>query len=82
MKVKEIMIDNGKAIGVLLEDGKVIQVDGVVASNTDSRHLVLDLLGESQGGPMITDENWPDAGAISADCCKRFRATMLTGVMW
>src|SRR5262249_62076934 len=36
-----------------LEDGEVIALDGVLASNVDPRHLALDLLGEAQVGETI-----------------------------
>jgi beta-carotene ketolase (CrtO type) len=64
-KVAEIVVENGKAVGVRLEDGETVQVDGIVASNTDPRHLVLDLLGEDQVGPKIAGEirryEWGDS---------------------
>jgi len=53
-KATEIVIEEGKAKGVRLESGEFIAVDGVVASNADPRHLVLDLIGEDAVGAAVT----------------------------
>jgi beta-carotene ketolase (CrtO type) len=52
--VSRIELTNGKASAVRLEGGETVAVDGVIASNVDPRHLVLDLLGEAQAGEVIT----------------------------
>jgi len=51
--VKSIAVEKGRATSVSLEDGEVIALDGVLASNVDPRHLALDLLGEAQVGETI-----------------------------
>ena len=51
--VKSIAVGKGRATSVRLESGEVIALDGVLASNVDPRHLVLDLLGEAQVGETI-----------------------------
>jgi phytoene dehydrogenase-like protein len=48
--VKSIVVEKGSATSVRLENGEVIALDGVLASNVDPRHLALDLLGEAQIG--------------------------------
>ena len=48
--VRNVVVRDGKAMAVVLEDGSEITVGGVVASNVDPRHLTLDLLGESVVG--------------------------------
>jgi phytoene dehydrogenase-like protein len=64
-KVREIVVEGGKAVGVRLEHGEMVHVDGVVASNTDPHHLVLDLLGERQVGSEVADKihryEWGDS---------------------
>ncbi len=64
-KVAEIVIDGGKAKAVRLDSGETIDVDGVVASNADPRHLVLDLIGEAAAGPVIAGKikryEWGDS---------------------
>jgi beta-carotene ketolase (CrtO type) len=52
-KVAEILVENDRAVGVRLEGGEAIQVDGVVASSVDPAHLVLDLLGETHAGADV-----------------------------
>jgi beta-carotene ketolase (CrtO type) len=64
-KVAQILVRNGRAIGVRLEDGETIEVDGVVASSSDPSHLVLDLLGESCVGAEVAGKirryEWGDS---------------------
>ena len=52
-KVAEIVIEGGRAKAVRLDSGETIAADGVVASNVDPRHLVLDLIGEAKVGAAI-----------------------------
>jgi hypothetical protein len=40
-------VEKGRAVSVRLDNGEVIGLDGVLASNVDPRHLALDLLGEA-----------------------------------
>jgi phytoene dehydrogenase-like protein len=51
--VKSIAVEKGRAISVRLENGEVIALDGVLASNVDPRHLALDLLGEAEIGETV-----------------------------
>jgi phytoene dehydrogenase-like protein len=51
--VKSIAVEKDRAISVRIEDGEVIALDGVLASNVDPRHLALDLLGEARIGEAI-----------------------------
>jgi phytoene dehydrogenase-like protein len=51
--VKSIAVEKGRATSVRLDNGEVIALDGVLASNVDPRHLALDLLGEAQIGETI-----------------------------
>ena len=64
-KVAEIVIEGGNAKAVRLDSGETIAVDGVVASNVDPRHLVLDLLGEAEVGATIAGKikryEWGDS---------------------
>jgi phytoene dehydrogenase-like protein len=63
--VREIVVRDGRAVGVRLADGETIAVSRLVASNVDPRHLVFDLLGEAQVGPVIADRirryEWGDS---------------------
>jgi beta-carotene ketolase (CrtO type) len=52
-QVEKIVVENGKALAVQLSDGEEIKCGKLVASNAHPRHLVLDLLGESQVGANI-----------------------------
>jgi beta-carotene ketolase (CrtO type) len=54
--VTEIECVNGRATGVRLASGERIAVDGVVASNVDPKHFVLDLIGEATLGPVIAEK--------------------------
>ena len=47
-QVRNILIENGKAIAVRLFNGEEIEVGNLIASNVDPQHLVLDLLGEDE----------------------------------
>jgi phytoene dehydrogenase-like protein len=51
--VKSIAVEKGRAVSVRLDNGEVIALDGVLASNVDPGHLALDLLGEAQIGETI-----------------------------
>jgi beta-carotene ketolase (CrtO type) len=51
--VKSIALKKGRATGILLDSGETIALDGVMVSNVDPRHLVLDLLGEVQVGQTV-----------------------------
>jgi phytoene dehydrogenase-like protein len=51
--VKSIVVKKGRATCVTLENEEGIALDGVLASNVDPRHLVLDLLGEAQVGEGV-----------------------------
>lgn len=53
-KVARILIEQGRAVGVGLANGEEVRVDGVIASNVDPQHLVLDLLGEDHAGAELT----------------------------
>jgi beta-carotene ketolase (CrtO type) len=44
--VEKIIINNGRAIGVKLENGKIIDVKKVVASSTDPYTLIINHIGE------------------------------------
>jgi beta-carotene ketolase (CrtO type) len=55
-KVEEILVESGRAAGVRLQGGETVRCEGVVASATDPRHLVLDLLGERHAGRGIADK--------------------------
>ncbi|MGD9890733.1 MAG: phytoene desaturase family protein [Dehalococcoidia bacterium] len=63
--VKEIVVRDGKAVAVRLDGGETIDVDQVIASNVDPRHLALDLLGEAAVGPAVADKirhyEWGDS---------------------
>lgn len=52
----EIVCDGGRARAVKLKSGESVAVDGVVASNVDPKHFVLDLLGEATLGSGIADK--------------------------
>jgi phytoene dehydrogenase-like protein len=64
-RVESIVVRDGRAVSVRLTDGEEIAVGGVVASNVDPGHLVLDLLGESVVGSVIADKirqyEWGDS---------------------
>lgn len=51
--VRRISVEQGRAARVTLGTGETIEARGVIASNVDPRHLVLDLLGEAQAGATI-----------------------------
>ncbi len=54
--VKSIAVEKGRAVSVTFDNGEVIALDGVLASNVDPRHLALDLLGEAQIGETIASK--------------------------
>jgi phytoene dehydrogenase-like protein len=54
--VKSIAVEKGRAVSVRLDNGEVIGLDGVLASNVDPRHLALDLLGEAQIGESVAQK--------------------------
>jgi beta-carotene ketolase (CrtO type) len=45
-RVKKIIVENGRAIGVELANGKVIGAKKLIASSTDPSTLILNLIGE------------------------------------
>lgn len=45
-RVKRILIENGRAVGVKLADGKIIGAKKLIASSTDPATLILKLIGE------------------------------------
>ena len=49
-------MDKGRAVSVRLDNGEVIGLDGVLASNVDPRRLALDLLGEAQIGESVAQK--------------------------
>src|SRR5262245_21658768 len=51
--LKNIAVEKGGAVAVRLDDGEVIALDGVLASNVDPRRLALELLGEAQIGEAV-----------------------------
>jgi len=51
--VSGITVAKDRAASVRLESGETIECDGVIASNVDPRHLVLDLLGAAQVGDVV-----------------------------
>jgi beta-carotene ketolase (CrtO type) len=64
-RVKKIMIEDGRAIGVELANGKVIGAKKLVASSTDPSTLILNLIGEeyvdSHLAGSIKRMEWGDA---------------------
>jgi phytoene desaturase len=54
--VKSIAVEKGRAVSVTFDNGEVIALDGVLASNVDPRHLAVDLLGEAQIGETIASK--------------------------
>lgn len=64
-RVKKIMIENGRAIGVELTNGKVIGAKKLIASSTDPSTLILNLIGEeyvdSHLASGIKRMEWGDA---------------------
>jgi phytoene dehydrogenase-like protein len=64
-RVDGIVVRDGRAVSARLTDGEELAVAGVVASNVDPRHLVLDLLGEPIVGPVIAGKirqyEWGDS---------------------
>jgi phytoene dehydrogenase-like protein len=66
-RVANILVDGGRATGVRLSDGEVIEIarNGVVASNADPCQLIVDFLGEEiVGGELVARMRryeWGDA---------------------
>jgi beta-carotene ketolase (CrtO type) len=64
-KVKEILIERKRAIGVRLSDGRIIKVKKLVASSTDPYTLILNLIGEDNVEPTIARDikkiEWGDS---------------------
>jgi phytoene dehydrogenase-like protein len=64
-RVKKIIIENGRAIGVELANGKVIGATRLIASSTDPSTLILNLIGEeyvdSHLARSIKRMEWGDA---------------------
>lgn len=64
-RVKKIMIENGRAIGVELANGKMIGAKKLVASSTDPSTLILNLIGEEYVDSHLTScikrMEWGDA---------------------
>jgi beta-carotene ketolase (CrtO type) len=64
-RVKKILIEDGRAIGVELANGKVIGAKKLVASSTDPSTLILNLIGEeyvdSHLARSIKRMEWGDA---------------------
>ncbi|MGE5259834.1 MAG: phytoene desaturase family protein [Actinomycetota bacterium] len=67
VRVAKILVQNNHATGVRLTDGEVIAIaeDGLIASNVDPFHLVVDFLGEETvGGELVAKMGhyeWGDA---------------------
>lgn len=63
--VDKIIIKNGRAIGVKLENGKVIGVKKVIASSTDPYTLIIDHIGEENVNSTIVKQmknlEWGDS---------------------
>lgn len=59
-------MEKGRAVSVRLDNGEVIGLDGVLASNVDPRHLALDLLGEAQIGESVAQKigDSPSSAAV------------------
>lgn len=51
--VAKILVEHDAAVGVQLQNGKIIRCSQLVASSAHPKHLVLDLLGEKQVGSSI-----------------------------
>ena len=63
--VEKIIIKNGRAIGVRLENGKIIGVKKVVASSTNPYTLIINHIGEENIDPIIVKQikkiEWGDS---------------------
>ncbi len=55
---EQIIVENGKAVGVVLEGGKVVEAD-IVVSNTDRHHTETSLIPKEYR--TISDETWDKA---------------------
>ncbi|HZD36550.1 MAG TPA: hypothetical protein VE130_15200 [Nitrososphaeraceae archaeon] len=64
-RVRKILVENGKAIGVELEDGKLIGAKRLIASSTDPATLILKLIGEEYVDTNISNSikrmEWGDS---------------------
>ncbi|MDQ4074289.1 MAG: NAD(P)/FAD-dependent oxidoreductase [Thermoproteota archaeon] len=64
-KVIEIIIENRRAIGVRLSDGRIIKAKRVVASSTDPHTLIINLIGEDNVEKTISRDikriEWGDS---------------------
>jgi phytoene dehydrogenase-like protein len=52
-RVRQIVVERGRAVAVRLADGEEIHVSGIVASNADPRQLIVDFLGTEQVGAEL-----------------------------
>ena len=66
--VRKIVVRDGKAIGIQLEDGDEIAVSGVIASSVDPYQLIVHFLGKEIVGPEIVAKldryEWGDAAMV------------------
>jgi beta-carotene ketolase (CrtO type) len=64
-RVAEIVVEDGGATGVRLDDGELVPAGRLVVSNVDPRTLALDLLGRDVVGDAIADKidhyEWGDS---------------------
>ncbi len=64
-QVKKIIVENGRAIGVELGNGKVIGAKKLIASSTDPSTLILNLIGEEYVDSYLANNikrmEWGDA---------------------
>jgi phytoene dehydrogenase-like protein len=54
--VDHIVSENHKAKAIVLENGDIIDINGVVVSSVDPRQLVMQFLGEEVVGPIIVEK--------------------------
>ncbi len=54
-RVVDLVVQEGGATGVVLENGERIPVEGVIAANVDPRHLALDILREERIGESVAE---------------------------
>ena len=66
--VRKIVVRDGKAVGIQLEDGDEIAVSGVIASSVDPYQLIVHFLGKEIVGPEIVAKldryEWGDAAMV------------------
>lgn len=53
-RVKRIIIENGRAVGIELVNGKVIGAKKLIASSTDPSSLILNLIGEEHVDSLLS----------------------------